>query len=230
MQAASDEEWLVVRLVELLERVGDRRVIDHVFVVAIQRLEFDATNAVVGRVARDFSLSFFISDFRRIDIIGIDLVFVMIVVPILVTRIAAVIDLAGPADIVAVGSKVFVQRGKLGDVLPPVDAVAIDTRRARPLAGHEGGARRIADGRGAVGVGEGDAAGREAVEVGRFDLLLTQIVNPVVQIVDRDEEDVGLARLLSGRRCWKREEQQEQGGDWRDDFHRGAMGRGIDPR
>ena len=65
-------------------------------------------------------------------------------------------------------------------------------------SGPDGRARRVADGRAGVGVGEGHAHGRDAVEIGSEGLLvalgrvLVKISHPVVQVVDGDHEDVGL--------------------------------------
>ena len=76
------------------------------------------------------------------------------------------------------------------------------------------GPRGIAERGGAVGVGEGDPTPGEAVEVGRLDLRMApQRPDPVIEVVDRDEEDIG------GRGPGRRggvgitgDGQQEQGG------------------
>jgi len=55
---------------------------------------------------------------------------------------------------------------------------------------------RVADGGGGVGVGEEEAGGGEAVEVGSFDLgVSAEGSGPVVPIVDGDHENIGAAGL-----------------------------------
>ena len=62
----------------------------------------------------------------------------------------------------------------------------------RLVAAEDCGAGRIAEGCGAVGVGKGDTTLGEAVDVWRLDLrMAAQRPDPVVEVVDGDEEDVG---------------------------------------
>ena len=67
--------------------------------------------------------------------------------------------------------------------------------------------RRIAERRLAMGVAEQGAAPREPVDVGRPRLRMTaEAADPVVQVVDGDEEDVGLA---PGGRGWTAKDREE---------------------
>src|SRR5262245_42482499 len=55
---------------------------------------------------------------------------------------------------------------------------------------------------------EGHATCRQPVHIGRLCLLMAQIAHPVAQIIDGDEQDVRLGRLLG--RCGERENGSEQ--------------------
>lgn len=65
--------------------------------------------------------------------------------------------------------------------------------------GHHGDAGRMTGWGGAVGVGKGDRLPGEAIEVGRDDSgMLGEGRDVVVEVVDRDEEDMGLGLLSQG--------------------------------
>ena len=71
-------------------------------------------------------------------------------------------------------------------------AVVIDSGGARTLAAEKGGPGGIADRGGAMGVGEGDAHFGKTVDVGSLGLgVAAEVANPVVEVIDGDEEDVG---------------------------------------
>ena len=74
--------------------------------------------------------------------------------------------------------------------------VEVASGGARAHTGKQRRPRRLARRRGAVGVGERDAHLREAVDIRRAGLRVPPgITDPVVQIVDRDEQHGGLARF-----------------------------------
>lgn len=76
-------------------------------------------------------------------------------------------------------------------------------------AGEEAGARRVAERCLAVGVGERGAAGGEAVEVrGERLRVAVQVADPVVEVVDGDEEHVRPRRRRTGD-----EREHEEGGE-----------------
>ena len=71
----------------------------------------------------------------------------------------------------------------------------VDAGGARPQAGEDARAARVAERGLAVGVGEGGAAGGELVDVRRLRLrVAAERADPVVQVVEGDEQDVGLLR------------------------------------
>jgi len=56
----------------------------------------------------------------------------------------------------------------------------------------------VAQWRSAIGPLEGEAAGRKPVQMPRLDLLIDgEVLNPVAQIIDRDELDVRPRRIVS---------------------------------
>ena len=60
-------------------------------------------------------------------------------------------------------------------------------------AGHEHAARRGADGRAGIGIGESHAVGGQAIEIRRFDLLLAVAAEvAVAEVIGQDEDDIGL--------------------------------------
>ncbi len=78
------------------------------------------------------------------------------------------------------------------DVDPVPAGVAADAHVAHVAAGHEDGARRRADRRARVEVGEAEALGREAVDARRADELLAVGAHvSVAEVVGDDEDDVG---------------------------------------
>ena len=71
------------------------------------------------------------------------------------------------------------------------EQIPIDSRLHRMHTGHHRNPRRVASGSGAVGVGKGDRSFREPVKVRRLDSgMIVQRRDIVVQIIDRDEQDV----------------------------------------
>jgi hypothetical protein len=108
---------------------------------------------------------------------------------------AAVVNLAGGEGAIPVCFEVLRQR----------DAIAPRFDRAKPWsqtvnagrrgakAEHEAGARRIAEGRLAMGVQHRGAARGEAIQVWRLDQRVSaERADPVILVIDRDKEDVRL--------------------------------------
>jgi len=75
----------------------------------------------------------------------------------------------------------------------------------------DGGAGGVAGGGGAVGVGEEDATFGEGVDVRGLHLgMALQAPDPIVEIVDGDEEDVGLGdRMTPGHRDRSKREEKD---------------------
>ena len=72
--------------------------------------------------------------------------------------------------------------------------LAVDPGRGGTQAGKDGGTARSADGGLAVCVGEQNSALRQRIDVGSDRIGMTALTtDPVVEIVDRDEQDVELA-------------------------------------
>ena len=108
-------------------------------------------------------------------------------------------DLAAAEGRVASGSKMFGNRDRLREpgLGTPFLAVVVDAGGGRSDAGHHGDPRWIAGGRGAVGIGEQHATGGQAINVGSVNTFSSpHAVDPVIQIIDRDEKDIGPPRGL----------------------------------
>ena len=111
--------------------------------------------------------------------------------------VGVVEDLAGRQGPIALRGEVLRQRdhvaqGRRG-AEPDVERVDPGGRGTQP--GQEAGARRVAQGRLAVGVGKQRPAPRQPVHVGCLDLRVPlQAADPVVQVVDAEEQDVGPRR------------------------------------
>ena len=113
--------------------------------------------------------------------------------------LAGVVGLAAGGGVVAALLEPVVHPELLLDEgLPGVVLVVVAAGDSGPDSRPDGRARRVADGRAGMGVGEGHAHGRDAVEIGSEGLLvalgsvLVNIAYPVVKVVDGDHQDVGL--------------------------------------
>ena len=91
-------------------------------------------------------------------------------------------------------------QGDIGHDLPERLHVFVKARAVRGDSRHDGGATWSAGGSRAVGVGEENGLRGEALKVGSEALrMASKRTDPVVQVIDRDEEDVGSVRGL----CFK---------------------------
>ena len=112
------------------------------------------------------------------DVAGVDLGIVVPLVGVnfhvvLPPLLAGVVGLAAGGGVVAALLEPVVHPQPLLDEgLPRVVLVFVTAGDAGPDAGPDGRARRVADGRAGVGVGEGHAHGRDAVEIGSEGLLV----------------------------------------------------------
>ena len=114
--------------------------------------------------------------------------------PVLRLDRAVVIDLAaGVGEVARLGERLR-QRDVILRCLHVADAgrQPVDAGGRGPQAGQQAGAGRIAQRRLAMRVGEQRAALGQPVDVRRPDLRMpAQAADPVVLVVDRDEQDVG---------------------------------------
>lgn len=109
--------------------------------------------------------------------------------------VVAVVDFSGGVGGVAVLFKVLGEGGEVFEFIDLTEpgAESVDPGGVRAEAHHEAGAGGIAEGGLAVGVEENGALGGELVDVGSFGIgMSAEAADPVVLIIDRDEEDVGL--------------------------------------
>ena len=139
-----------------------------------------------------------------------------VVVPGPGVGLVVVEDLPGAPRPVPVVGEVPGKRHRIGHDLTPPLVVGIHSRSGGVLSGQERGPRRVAGGRGGVGAGEEHALAGQTRKVGGARLRMSaERLDPVVQVVDRDEEDVGPGgRVLLGRpvtRAAHEERQAEQG-------------------
>ena len=108
-----------------------------------------------------------------------------------------VIDLARRQGAIAVRLEVLRQRHPLppGLDLAKPRGQAVDPGGRRAQAKHDAGPGRIAERRLAVGVEKRRAARRQSIEVrGAGERVSTERPNPVVLIIDDDEDDIGPVR------------------------------------
>ena len=127
--------------------------------------------------------------------------------------------------LVAVLGKAFRKRIQIRQKwrLLQIRAEEVNPGGMRMATCHEAGPRRVANRRLAMRVGEQRAAFSESIDVRRPRLGVTaKTAGPVVEIVDRNQEDVGAIVRLSKR---KRQEWQKQG---EQDFIHGWVERELD--
>ena len=103
------------------------------------------------------------------------------------------VDLPRRAGPVAILHEVLRQGDRVGHRGTPSLVVVIDAGFVGGDAGHQGGSRWVARGRGGVSVGEQGRLAREAREVGSFCLwVAAKRLNPIVEVVEGYEKDVGV--------------------------------------
>lgn len=118
-----------------------------------------------------------------------------VVVIEVVVRLASdliMVDFARPVGEVAVLAEVF-WKGKVsfGELGLDWGGVLIDARGEGPEATHDGSSGGVANRGCAGGIREEGAAGGEAVDIGGVGLFMAEATNPVIPVIDSDEEDVG---------------------------------------
>jgi hypothetical protein len=102
----------------------------------------------------------------------------------------------------------------------------VHTGRRRPQSGEEARPRRIAQRRLTVGVRERHPARRQPIDVRRPHLRVpAQRANPIVQVVRRDEEHVGVLALRRQRRGWDKQRREEERPDKNQEPNRGMTTR-----
>ncbi len=118
-------------------------------------------------------------------------------------------DLAGSPRPIAVPREVFRHQLRLRQDRAHLLQVGVKPRAERGQPRHDGGAGRVAGSGGTMRVCEQDPLPRQTVEMGRSGLRVTaQAPYPVVQVIERDEQDIGPAR--HGRRKDARQQQEQK--------------------
>jgi hypothetical protein len=107
-------------------------------------------------------------------------------------------DLADAGREVTETLKIFRQQVHAGQEFARGRAVQKDARRVRPPPAEQRSSRRIAQRILTIGTLKAHAAGGQAIEVGSFDERMPIAAEHGVEVVDRNEEDVELARLFLG--------------------------------
>ena len=113
----------------------------------------------------------------------------------LFVSVGAVVDFSGGGGVVAVIGEILLERDVVFEFVEVSEpgGEAVDAGRVGSEAEHEGGAGRVAEGRLAVRVGEESAGFCKGVDVRRFGVgVSVEAADPVVLIIDSDEEDVRL--------------------------------------
>ena len=111
----------------------------------------------------------------------------------LFVSVGAVVDFSGGCSVVAVLGEMLLERDVVFEFVEVAEpgGEAVDAGGVGSEAEHEGGAGRVAEGRLAVRVGEESAGFGEVVDVGSFGVgVSVEAANPVVLIIDSDEENV----------------------------------------
>ena len=186
METDAEEEGLRVLLREFGDAVVGDAPVGDVLILAIERGKLDAADAVAlaGRHARRGPATAFALE---------------VVVPLAVAAIGLVVDFSRTRHAIAGVAKCRGEHLVRRDERAEVDVVFVDARGRWAHPRHERGARGIADRRGAVGACERHAQLGEPVEVRRLRLrIVLEVADPVAQIVDGDEEDVGFLRRRGG--------------------------------
>ncbi len=107
-------------------------------------------------------------------------------------------NLAAAEHAITIGAKVLWERHHIGNEFAKAMLVAIDAGGGWPQARDQRDPRRIAEGRGAVGMGEEHAAFGEAIDVRCAGLRMNaERADPTVHIINGDEEDVWLRRRVN---------------------------------
>ena len=121
-------------------------------------------------------------------------------------------QLSGTGRPVTVIGKMARHKHLVGHHVAHLVQIVIQAGAPRRLAGKDRRARRVARSRGGVCVAEKHPAGGEPVNVRCFRLWVpAEAADPVVQIVHRDEEDIGRAddRRCGLGRAWSRKTGQQ---------------------
>ena len=122
--------------------------------------------------------------------------------------VAAVVDLAGRVGSVSMAVQVLRKRLELVPFFGVADPrrKPVNAGRRRPQSRHQTRSRGVAERRLAMGVRKPNSSSRQRVDMGRLDLRVAfEIPDPIVLIIDRDEQDV----WLLGGECL-RDEANEQ--------------------
>ena len=183
-EAGGDEPRLLMLLRHLLDAPADDGVVRHLLVRARQGRELDAADAVILGIGMQLHGAALARE-----------IFVEMSAPIP----GAMVDLAGPEDGIAVLGEMAVEQLVLADPGTPVLVVLIAAGAARAKTRHQRGPRRIAGRRGAIGLRETDAHLRKSVDVRGLGLdVTTEETDPVVEVVDGNEEDIRLLGRFGG--------------------------------
>ena len=100
------------------------------------------------------------------------------------------IEFADARDEIASLPKCLWQADGVGDVFAKLRGVFEDLGGVRSQSGQERGSRRVAQGILTVGAIEPDAAGRQAVDVGRLHPRISIAAEPGIQIVRDNVQDI----------------------------------------
>lgn len=106
----------------------------------------------------------------------------------------AMVDFTITVRLIPIGLKMLRQRNEIGPLrnVPKPGSESVNSRCARTKAHHETGARRVAEGCLAMGVGHNRAAIRKSVDVRSLHhWVRIHTTNPVVLVIDCDEENIG---------------------------------------
>ena len=171
----------------------------------------DLINAVVGRVPIDDVIVLEVG-MHLIDMEAVVLVHAFpisaepgpghVIRPFRAMEIHRVVDLSGTRDMVARSEELGAEPLSRCLILLPGVPVLVATGGPGSASSHERASGGLASGHRAVGVGEGDPHRRQPIDVGSFCLRIpAQVTDPMVEVVNRNEEHVGLcgSPVLSGR-------------------------------
>ena len=101
-------------------------------------------------------------------------------------------ELSGSHDVIAMADKQFGHRFHIRQSSRVVRIIGVNASRPGTSSRHDGGSRRPAHGCRAMSFGEEDSAPSQRIHMRSLYLWVSvKATDPVIQIVDRDEQDIG---------------------------------------
>ena len=203
--SAGEEEWLIPLLLQCPDTVFGRAVVDGILFIRRPRPPIRVARTILfGPVQFQLGIELWA---HVLKIIKGSIVVKCAVVVMMKDLARAFHEIAGITEPLHQGLP-FRQGSS------PVALVAVDAGRGRAQTGERGGAGGIARGGHTIGAGKERSPCGQSFQVGSLDgRFRIQQRDPVVHVINRDEQDVRpVGRHADGEAHWENE-QTDQGGD-----------------